>query len=58
MILTKEQLAGFKKLYEAEFGETLSDKEALEKGLRLITLVKTVVSSKYENEKRERRKNR
>lgn len=42
MRLTEEDLKEFKRIYKKEFGEDISDKDALEKATRLIRLVKAV----------------
>jgi len=42
MQLTEEQIEDFKELYYKKFWEKLSNKDALEKWLKLVTLVKAV----------------
>jgi len=42
MQLSKEALEEFKRIYKAEFGEEISDQEALDKATRLINLVRIV----------------
>lgn len=41
-MLTPESVADFKKRYLLVFGKEISDQEALDLGMRLIRLVKTV----------------
>ena len=42
MRISKGAVKEFKEIYEAEFGEKLSDTEATEKALRLLVLFKSV----------------
>ncbi len=42
ILLGKKQLDEFKALYKEEFGNELSDEDALESATRLINLVKAV----------------
>lgn len=42
MQLSRETIKEFKKIYEEEFGETISDAEALEMGQRLISLFEII----------------
>lgn len=43
-MLPKEALDEFKQLYAKNFGEQLSDSEALDKATKLLDLYKTVLS--------------
>ena len=56
-MIPENKLKEFKKIYKDQFNEELSDKEALEKATRLISLYKTVYGTidgkkKDENKKR------
>lgn len=42
MQISPEQLAEFKRLYREEFGEDISDAEALDSATSLLTLIKAV----------------
>jgi len=42
MEISQEELQSFKRMYKEEFGKELSDQEAYEKALKLITLIKAV----------------
>jgi len=42
MQLSKEALEEFKRIYEAEFEEKISDQEATEKATRLINLMRVI----------------
>lgn len=42
MQINREAIEEFKKIYEEEFGETISDAEALEMGQRLISLFEII----------------
>lgn len=42
MQISREALDEFKKIYEEEFGEVISDAEALEMGQRLISLFEII----------------
>ena len=42
MQLTKEAIEEFKELYFQEYGRKISDKEALEKGIRLLKLFQVI----------------
>ena len=46
---TEKQLEDFKELYYKKFWEKLSNQEALEKWLKLVTLVKNVYIDKEDN---------
>jgi hypothetical protein len=50
MQLEDEHIAEFQMLYEKHYGKAISKDEALEKGLRLIHLMETVL--KHEAKKR------
>lgn len=41
-MISKESLGKFKAIYREEFGKELSDAEALEKGISLLTLMKAI----------------
>ena len=43
MSLSKEAIEEFKKNYEKEFGEQISDSEACEKFLRLVDLLRAIL---------------
>ncbi len=43
MKINQEAIAEFQELYERRFGKKISNEEAQEKGLKLITLIKAVV---------------
>ncbi len=42
-MITKEELAEYKRLYKEEFGIELTDAQALDKGSRLVRLLKVVL---------------
>lgn len=42
--MTEEQLAKFQELYKAEFNEDITREQALEIGLRLVNLFRTIIS--------------
>ncbi len=46
-MLNNFQIQEFSKLWKDHFGEELSEKEAIEKGLSLIQIVKIVYQSSY-----------
>ena len=41
-MISEEQLEEFKLIYKEEFGKEISDKEALDKALNLVNLMKIV----------------
>jgi len=41
-MISKESLGEFKKIYKEEFGEEISDQEALEQATKLLRLVEIV----------------
>lgn len=43
MRLSKKTIKEFKKIYREEFGEAITNKEACEKFLRLINLLRTIL---------------
>ncbi|MCP5004492.1 MAG: hypothetical protein GY941_11230 [Planctomycetes bacterium] len=43
MRLSEKQIADFQKLYKNRFGIEISQKEALEKGLSVLSMVKEIV---------------
>lgn len=45
MQLKPEQIASFKTLFKQKFNVELSEKEALEMGLKLVSLMKTILLS-------------
>lgn len=47
MKLTEEDILEFKNLYKKYFEEELSDEEALERGMKLIRLIKAVLRPPY-----------
>jgi hypothetical protein len=42
MQLSKEAIEEFKQIYKEEFGEEISDQEAMEKAVRLINLMRVI----------------
>jgi hypothetical protein len=42
MQLSKEAVEEFKRIYKVEFGEEISDREATEKAIRLINLMRVI----------------
>lgn len=48
--LSQKQVADFRQLYEKHFGEKISEEEATRKGMRLIQLIRAVVSHVNEND--------
>ncbi len=50
MQLSQKQLADFKALYKKNFGKEISDAEALEQGINLVTLVKTICKTLHEHQ--------
>ena len=42
MQLSKEAIEEFKRIYKTEFGEEISDREATEKAIRLINLIRVI----------------
>jgi len=54
-MLSKEQLQEFKRLYRERYGKDISDEEAVEQALKLLSLVKIVRDHavKVEKEKQE-----
>lgn len=50
MDLPDEHIAKFQRLYRKHFGETITREQAIEKGTRLIRLVKTVRRAKAEQQ--------
>ena len=51
MILTKEEIKEFKALYSEQYGVELTDAQVLDKGSRLVRLLKVVLKAKDENDK-------
>ena len=51
MRLSKNAIKEFKKIYLKEFGQTLSDEEAQEKGLNLLSLFKIIYRAIPEDKK-------
>ncbi|KKU05249.1 MAG: hypothetical protein UX06_C0001G0010 [Candidatus Giovannonibacteria bacterium GW2011_GWA2_45_21] len=51
MMLTKEEIEAFKALYSEQYGVELTDAQVLDKGPRLVRLLKVVLKAKYENDK-------
>jgi len=49
MRLTDQQLDDFQNLYKQHFGKEISRDEALEKGIRLVTLIKLICEPKPGN---------
>lgn len=49
-MLTESQITKFQQLYKSNFGKKISHKEALEKGMRLVNLVKLVLKPVTEQE--------
>ncbi len=47
--LTTKQLENFHKIFEKQFGYSLSDEEAVKEGLALISFIATIIESKYHN---------
>ena len=47
MQLSKEAIEEFKQIYKEEFGEEISNQEAYEQGIRLITLFKIFCQIEY-----------
>jgi len=43
MRLSKKAIKDFKKIYKEEFGDNLNDKEACEKFLRLVNLLRVIL---------------
>lgn len=52
MLLSKESIKEFKKIYKEEFGEEISDQKACEKGSNLINFFKLL----YKIDKRNKNK--
>jgi hypothetical protein len=46
---SKETIENFKKIYQDEFGQTISDSQAYEKFLRLVNLLKVVLKEPSPN---------
>jgi hypothetical protein len=51
MRLTNEQIIEFQGIYFETFGKQISKKDALEQGLALLKLVKTITKPQKDNEK-------
>lgn len=49
-MLSKEHLEKFKALYKKHFDKDISNQEALDKGTRLINLIKAIYKPTSENE--------
>jgi len=49
-VISKEALKEFKALYKKHFNKDISDQEALEKGTKLIRLMKIIYKPMTENE--------
>lgn len=50
-MISKEKLEEFKKLYNDEFDEELSDQDALEKAIKFLTIIKTVYKPTIKDDK-------
>ena len=46
MMLSKQAIKEYKEIYKKEYGEELSDEEAIKQGTNLIELVKLITSKK------------
>jgi len=53
MSLSEEAIREFKKIYNREFGKTISDKEAQEIGQNLLSLFKIIYRAIPEDENKE-----
>jgi aldehyde:ferredoxin oxidoreductase len=53
MQLSKEVIEEFKQIYKQEFGEEISDQEAMEKATRLINLMRIICKRIPEDKKDE-----
>ena len=47
MSISEESIEEFKKIYKEEFGMDIDDREALERGLALIRLIRAVYDPEY-----------
>jgi len=50
-MLTAEQISKFKTLFEARFGQTLSDAQAFDMGIKLLMLVKLTACPEVKSHK-------
>jgi hypothetical protein len=50
MQLSKKQISDFQKLYMSRFGQNISKKEALEKGLMVLKMVKQTATFSLKKE--------
>ncbi len=56
MELSKKAINDFKKIYRKEFGKTISDQEAQEKGQKLLSLFKIIyrpIPQDYDKQEKE-----
>lgn len=49
MQLSKKHIADFQKLYESAFGERISEKEAHQRGLKIVKMMEGFVKPKKTN---------
>ncbi len=50
LMISKEQLEKYKDIYRKRFGEDISDKEALDQAIKLLTLVRAICEPKTKDE--------
>ncbi len=50
MQLSEKHISDFRKLYKKNFGEDISKKEALEKGLCVLKIARQMVTAHYKKE--------
>lgn len=55
-MLTDKEITKYQKIYKKRFGKEISKKDALEQGMKLITLIKTIY--KPNDGREERRKSK
>jgi len=56
MQLSEKHISDFQKLYKKRFGQDISNKEALEKGLLVLKIVKRMAVSSQKEERAKKRK--
>lgn len=56
-MLSAEQVKRFQILYERRFGQTISESEAYDMGMKLVTLVKLTCTAQMEAQKKRNERN-
>ena len=55
-MLTDKQIADYQQIYKKKFGKDISKKDALEQGIKLITLIKAIYKPNGRREEKRKSK--